>query len=498
MIELSPGQEMPLVDETGEQLTTLRMGVGWDHAPTAGFIGTGAPEIDLDASAVQFGDGQAFDFAFYNNLSTRDGSVVHQGDNKSGRGEGDDEEITVDLTKVHRQIDSIVFLVSSYQGHTLEWINNAYCRLVDDRDVELARFTLSLGVPETGLAMATISRDGNGWKLRAIGEGIKVKVPTESVKRCCAGSSDMPLPGSPACSPAAARRVHGRGRGTGRRAPGADAALAHGASGEHRSHQPQHVAPESSPPPRPVSPDDARIGIAIDAIDHLAGRIGPRPGTSAAYFRAADWVEEQFRGSGWEVRRHGFPTPAGVSWGVPVPGGRRSTWSLPAATYGPASPGCSSARTSTRCRRPRRRGQRIRRRRPAHPRRRARRPPLAAARDAGRLRLGGAARADRRRPPLRVACVRRFPHPAQRGSLRGMVSMDRVGVGSTLPIGSTAQPSWLRAELVRAAERAGVDYVAETGQRSSDHWSFVREGMPGVRLGSTPYAGYHCPATCPR
>ena len=58
MIELSPGQEMPLVDETGEQLTTLRMGVGWDHAPTAGFIGTGAPEIDLDASAVQFGDGQ--------------------------------------------------------------------------------------------------------------------------------------------------------------------------------------------------------------------------------------------------------------------------------------------------------------------------------------------------------------------------------------------------------------------------------------------------------
>jgi tellurium resistance protein TerZ len=181
MIELSPGQEMALVDETGEQLTTLRMGVGWDHAPTAGFIGTGAPEIDLDASAVQFGGGQAFDFAFYNNLATRDGSVVHQGDNKSGRGAGDDEEIAVDLTKVHRQIDSIVFLVSSYQGHTLEWIHNAYCRLVGDGDVELARFTLSLGVPETGLAMATISRDGSGWKLRAIGEGIKVKVPTESV-----------------------------------------------------------------------------------------------------------------------------------------------------------------------------------------------------------------------------------------------------------------------------------------------------------------------------
>jgi stress response protein SCP2 len=184
MIELTPGQEMPLVDGTGEPLTRLRMGVGWDHDPTAGFIGSGAPEIDLDASAVQFGGGQAYDFAFYNNLSTRDGSVVHEGDNKSGRGEGDDEVIAVDLTQVHQRIDSIVFLVSSYQGHTLEWVHNAYCRLVDDRDdVELARFTLSLGVPETGLAMAKISRDGEGFKLRAIGEGIAVKVPTESVAK---------------------------------------------------------------------------------------------------------------------------------------------------------------------------------------------------------------------------------------------------------------------------------------------------------------------------
>lgn len=182
MIELQPGQEMPLVDATGEPLTRLRMGVGWDHHPTAGAIGTGAPEIDLDASAIQFGGGQAYDFAFYNNLRTRDGSVVHQGDNKSGRGEGDDEVVSVDLTKVHRLIESIVLMVSSYQGHTLEWVHNAYCRLVDDRDdTELARFTLSLGVPETGLVMARIARDGDGWTLRAIGEGIRAKVPTESV-----------------------------------------------------------------------------------------------------------------------------------------------------------------------------------------------------------------------------------------------------------------------------------------------------------------------------
>ncbi len=181
MIELTKGQELLLATEDGQPLTRLQMGVGWDKAPTAGFIGTGAPDIDLDATAVEFAGGQLFDLAFYNNLQTRDGSVVHLGDNLTGRGEGDDEVLTVDLGRVYGRVDRIVFLVSSYQGHSLEWIGNAYCRLTDDRDVELARFTLTAGVPETGLVMATIFRDGETWRLRAIGEGIAVSVPTESV-----------------------------------------------------------------------------------------------------------------------------------------------------------------------------------------------------------------------------------------------------------------------------------------------------------------------------
>ncbi len=78
-----------------------------------------------------------------------------------------------------------------------------------------------------------------------------------------------------------------------------------------------------------------------------------------------------------------------------------------------------------------------------------------------------------------------------------MVSLDRVGVGQTLPIGSPSEPSSMRAELVAAAQRAGVAYVAETGQRSSDHWSFVRAGLVGVRLGGTSYAGYHSPDDVP-
>jgi stress response protein SCP2 len=182
VIELTKGQEVLLAREDGQPLTRLQMGIGWDKLPTAGAMGTGAPDIDLDASAVAFANRELADLAFYNNLQTRDGSVVHLGDNLTGKGHGDDEVLNVDLSRVHRQIDTIVFLVSSYHGHTFEWINNAYCRLFDDHDVELARFTLTGGMSQTGLAMAKIFRDGDQWKLRAIGEGIPVKIPTESVR----------------------------------------------------------------------------------------------------------------------------------------------------------------------------------------------------------------------------------------------------------------------------------------------------------------------------
>ena len=182
MIELTEGQELTLTDEQGMPLSKVQMAIGWDHSPTAGFIGSGAAPIDLDASAVQFAGGEFFDIAFFNHLATRDGSVVHLGDNTTGKGLGDDEVITVDLGRVYPKVESILFLVSSYQGHSLEYSRNAYCRLVDDTDTELARFTLTLGVRETGLVMAKLCRDGSSWKLVAIGTGIALKTPTDSIE----------------------------------------------------------------------------------------------------------------------------------------------------------------------------------------------------------------------------------------------------------------------------------------------------------------------------
>ena len=181
MIELTRDQEMVLARDDGTSLGRLTMGLGWDKKPGAGFIGTGAPDVDLDASAVQYAGEQLFDLAFFNHLETRDGSVTHLGDNISGRGDGDDEQITIDLAKVFPRVDTMLFLVSSYQGHSLEFVRNAYCRLVDEHDEEIARFTLTEGVPRTGFMMAKMFRDGDQWRLKAIGRGVAVTVPTESL-----------------------------------------------------------------------------------------------------------------------------------------------------------------------------------------------------------------------------------------------------------------------------------------------------------------------------
>lgn len=182
MIELTKGQELDLLDKDGQPLTALKMGIGWDKERTAGFIATGRADVDLDASAMEYSQGALMDLAVFNNLTTRDGSVVHLGDNRTGDGIGDDETITVDLSRVHPVIDTIAFLVTSYQGHTLEWVDRAYCRLLDEHDAEFARLTLTQGVRNTGVVMAKIFRVGDQWRLRAIGEGIAAKSPSEAAE----------------------------------------------------------------------------------------------------------------------------------------------------------------------------------------------------------------------------------------------------------------------------------------------------------------------------
>ena len=180
-MSLQKGQRVSLRKEAGGDLTMVRMGLGWDPIKKRSMFGNRDVDIDLDASAVMFADRQLVDVAFYNNLRSKDGSVQHQGDNRTGAGEGDDETVLIDLNRVGAHITSIVFVVTSYEGQTFEQVQNAFCRLIDHNSgAELARYTLTGGMPFTGMVMAKVYRDGAGWKMQAIGEGINARTPSDS------------------------------------------------------------------------------------------------------------------------------------------------------------------------------------------------------------------------------------------------------------------------------------------------------------------------------
>ncbi|UFS98357.1 TerD family protein [Nocardia huaxiensis] len=180
-VDLGKGQKVTLRKDGGVALTRIRMGLGWDPVTRGGLFGRRAVEIDLDAWVALFAGQTLIDACYYNQLQSKDGSIRHQGDNRTGEGEGDDEVINVDLTRVPAHITSLLFVVTSYEGQTFEQVSNAYCRLVDDTTgAELARFSLTGGMRFTAMAMAEVWRVGGDWKLRAIGDGFNAKHPGEA------------------------------------------------------------------------------------------------------------------------------------------------------------------------------------------------------------------------------------------------------------------------------------------------------------------------------
>ncbi|WP_052313990.1 TerD family protein [Nocardia thailandica] len=181
-IALERGHQITLRKRTGSALSFVKMGLGWDPIRRNGYGGNRLVDIDLDSSVCLFSGHQLVDVAYYGQLTAKDGSVRHLGDNLTGEGDGDDEIILVDLTRVPERVTTLVFLVTSYKGHTFEQINNAFCRLVDGADnAELARFALRGGMPYTALVMAVVFRDGPDWKLRALGEGFHATHPGEAI-----------------------------------------------------------------------------------------------------------------------------------------------------------------------------------------------------------------------------------------------------------------------------------------------------------------------------
>ncbi|MEV6774080.1 TerD family protein [Nocardia sp. NPDC051030] len=181
-VNLSKGQKVTLRKEGGVELTRVRMGLGWDPAKRGGLFGSRTVNIDLDAWVALFDGRNLVDVSYYGQLTSKDGSIRHQGDNLTGEGEGDDEVILVDLNRIPARVSTLLFIVTSYQGHTFEQVSNAYCRLIDETtNAELARYSLAGGMPFTAMAMARVFRADGEWKLQAIGDGFQAKHPGEAV-----------------------------------------------------------------------------------------------------------------------------------------------------------------------------------------------------------------------------------------------------------------------------------------------------------------------------
>ena len=176
-INLSKGQKVDLT-KGNPGLKNVMVGLGWD----VNAFDSGA-DFDLDAAAFMLGSNGKCptekEFVFYGNLEHPSGSIKHMGDNLTGAGEGDDEQIVIDLSRVPAEYDKIVIVVNIYQAvqrkQHFGMIENAFIRLVDARNnKEMCKYNLTENYSGmTAMIFGEIYRYNGEWKFNAIGNGTK-------------------------------------------------------------------------------------------------------------------------------------------------------------------------------------------------------------------------------------------------------------------------------------------------------------------------------------
>lgn len=174
-VNLTKGQKVSLTKEN-PGLSKVVVGLGWD----VNQFDTGG-DFDLDATAFLLTDtgkvSNQKDFVFFGNLSHPSGSVVHQGDNLTGVGDGDDEQIRVNLDLVPENITKIAFAVTIYEAEerrqNFGQVSNAFIRIYDEATGnELLRYDLGEDFSiETAAIFGELYKHGSEWKFNAIGSG---------------------------------------------------------------------------------------------------------------------------------------------------------------------------------------------------------------------------------------------------------------------------------------------------------------------------------------
>ncbi len=175
-ISLQKGGNVNLSKEA-PGLSKMIVGLGWDTRATDGAA------FDLDGAVFLVKtDGKVrsdADFVFYNNLKSTDGSVVHSGDNTTGAGDGDDETVTIELSKVPADVDKIILAVTIHDAEARKqnfgMVSKAFIRCINAAgNAEIARYDLSEdGSTEAAMVFGEVYRAGADWKFRAIGQGFK-------------------------------------------------------------------------------------------------------------------------------------------------------------------------------------------------------------------------------------------------------------------------------------------------------------------------------------
>lgn len=180
-VNLQKGQKVELRKSNGGELRRVIVGLGWDEVQRPhGFFAPKPQDIDCDASAFLCTNGHLMgieDIVYYGNLVHKSGYVRHLGDNLTGAGDGDDEQLTVDLSSLPGQYDKIVFVVNIYEAmqrrQHFGLIRNAFIRICDaETNQELCKYNLSENYENmTAMVFGELYRYNNSWKFNAVGQG---------------------------------------------------------------------------------------------------------------------------------------------------------------------------------------------------------------------------------------------------------------------------------------------------------------------------------------
>ncbi len=195
-VSLVKGQKVSLTKEK-PGLSEIFVGLGWDEVEQkkgfiANLLGAAAQDIDCDASVYLLKNGKLGsegDIVYFGNLKHKSGAVSHHGDNLTGGGEGDDEQVSIDLTKLPSEYDRLVIAVNIYKGSERNqhfgMIKNAFIRVVEKKsNSEICRYNLTDNYSgKTGVIFGEVYRNEGEWKFNAVGEGVMASYINEIAKR---------------------------------------------------------------------------------------------------------------------------------------------------------------------------------------------------------------------------------------------------------------------------------------------------------------------------